>query len=109
MAQLQLKFAELHNALFLGGKNFGLKLDPSMLGGLTLLYDRAEKELLVHWGEYIGIVPSSNIACMVIGEVKEKPLNQMHPIVAGMISAQVETPQGHVHAGLGHGKTGKSK
>lgn len=32
-----------------------------------------------------------------------------HPMKAGISSAQVETPHGHVQAGLRAGKTGKSK
>lgn len=108
MSQLQLKFAELHNPLFLGGKNFGLKLDPRALAGLEIVYDRTEKELLVHWQGETGIVPSSNVACMIAGIVQDKPAAHVHPIVAGM-SAQVETPMSHVHAGQGHGKTGKTK
>ncbi len=103
---IELKFAELHNALFLAGKNFGLKLDPAKLAGLQLFYDRPEKELLVHWAGEIGIVPSSNIACMVIG-TSVRAVEHMHPIVAGQMSAQVETPQSHVHAGPGFGRKGK--
>lgn len=109
MTTIDLKFAELHNALFLAGKNFGLKLDPGKLAGLELSYDRAEKELIVKWGSEIGIIPSSNIASMVPGLPEVKAPQHTHPIVAGIQSAQVETPYGHVHAGPGMGKTGKSK
>lgn len=108
MTQIELKFAELHNSLFLSGKNFGLKLDPGKLHGLKLIYDRAEKELLVHWGQDIGIIPISNVASMVPGEPIQPTPQHMHPIVAGIQSAQVETPMSHVHAGHGHGKTGLS-
>jgi hypothetical protein len=107
--KIDLKFAELHNPLFLSGKNFGLKLDPGKLTGLKLSYDRAEKELLVSWNGDIGIVPSSNIACMVEGTAEVKVPPYTHPIVAGIQSAQVSTPYGHVQAGPGHGKTGKDK
>ncbi len=105
---VELKFAELHNALFLGGKNFGLKLDPHKLSGLKLFYDRVEKELLVHWGDDIGIIPSSNVASMIAGVPSVRPMAE-HPIVVGQRSAQVDSPQSHVFAGEGHGKTGKSK
>lgn len=108
MSKIDLKFAELHNALFLAGKNFGLKLDPSKLAGLKLVYDRAEKELLVHWGEEVGIVPSSNIASMVAGIAIAKAPS-VHPIAAGKIVAQVSSPMDHVFAGPGAGKTGKDK
>lgn len=106
MSQINLKFAELHNSLFLGGKNFGLKLDPGKLSGLKLVYDRPEKELLVYWGDHVGIIPSSNIAAMVEGLPEVKVPQHSHPMVASVAGAQVETPMSHVHAGHGHGKTG---
>ncbi len=106
---LQLKFVELHNPLFLGGKNFGLKLDISKLAGLRMEYDRAEKELLVYWNDEVGIVPSSNVACMTADNGVAKPEQFVHPIVAGRQTAQVESPMSHVFAGEGHGKTGRSK
>lgn len=109
MAQIQLKFAELHNSLFLAGKNFGLKLDPGKIAGLDLKYDRQEKELLVYWEGEEGIVPSSNVACMVTGTPTKRAIQITHPIVAGIQSAQVSTPFGHVFEGPGAGKTGKSK
>lgn len=111
MTQINLKYAELHNPLFLCGMNCGTKLDlsNSKYAAMKLVYDRAEKELLVHWREEIGIIPSSNISAMIEGEAKLKAAPYTHPIVAGIGSAQVETPFGHVHAGPGQGKTGKSK
>ena len=107
--KIKINFAELHNPLFLAGKNFQTKLDPGKTGGLTMEYDRAEKELLVHWEGQTGIIPSSNIACMTEGEVKVKAPQHTHPIVAGIQGAQVSTPFGHVFEGPGSGKTGKSK
>ncbi len=106
---LELKFAELHNPLFLAGKNFGLKLDPAHAAGLTLNYDREEKELLVEWRGEIGIIPSSNIACMVVGQSVKRVEQVHHAMTATPQSAQVESPMSHVFAGSGHGKTGKSK
>lgn len=107
MTKIDLKFAELHNPLFLAGMNFGTKLDPSnsKYAQMKLAYDRTEKELLVTWGKDIGIIPSSNIACMVEGVPAIKTPQYTHPIVAGIASAQVSTPMGHVHAGPGQGKT----
>lgn len=109
MALVDLKFAQLHNPIFLAGKNFAPKLDPTQLAGLELFYDREQKELHVHYNDVIGIIPSTNVACMVEGIPEKKAVHQLHPIVAGRLTAQVETPQSHVHAGEGHGKTGKSK
>jgi hypothetical protein len=108
---IELKFAELHNPLFLGGKNHQLKLDPAKEAGLKLEYDRAEKELIVTYSDgkttTVGIIPSSNVACMVPGKVEGKA-HSFHPIVAGMQSAQVDSPMAHVHAGPGKGQTGFS-
>lgn len=108
-AMIDIKFAEVHNPLFLAGKNFGMKLDPGKLAGLQLQYDRQEKELIVRWEGQTGIIPSSNIACMVEGLPEVKVPQYTHPIVAGISSAQVGSPMDHVFAGQGHGKTGKSK
>jgi hypothetical protein len=107
--KLDIKFAELHNPLFHAGKNFGTKLDPGKLAGLKLVYDRAEKELLVSWEGRHAILPSTSVSSMEEGLPEKKAVHHTHPIVAGIASAQVETPFGHVHAGVGHGKTGKSK
>lgn len=109
--KVDISFAELHNALFFGGKNHGLKLDPYKCSDLSLIYDRGEKELLVTWKNETAIVPSSNVASMTEGKPKDRKVVQMsHPMVAGIGgSAQVETPMSHVHAGMGHGKTGKAK
>lgn len=109
MSQINIKFAELHSALFLAGKNFGLKLDPGKFSGIGLIYDRAEKELLVSWLTQTAIVPSSNIASMTEGTFEPRKANAHHPMIASVSSAQVETPMGHVQAGLGFGKTGKNK
>ncbi len=103
---LSLKFCELHNAMFLAGKNFGLKLDPTKIVGLRLEYDRKEKELLVYWADEVGIIPSSNIAVMVPGKVEVR-VESLHPIVQGKLKAQASSPLDHVFAGPGAGKTGK--
>lgn len=109
MYKVDLKYAELHNPLFLAGKNFGLKLDLDHISNLKLVYDREEKELLVHWQGKVGIIPSSNVACMVqVDELpKEEPVQQHPTQQLVRPSAQVESPQSHVFAGPGAGKTGK--
>jgi hypothetical protein len=106
MSKIDINFAELHNALFLGGKNHGLKLDPARSSGLALIYDRDEKELLVSWNNEKAIIPSSNIASMTEGKVKDRKVIQQitHPMVASVGSAQVETPMSHVHGGPGKGR-----
>ena len=98
-----LKHAELHNPLFLSGTNLQMKLDPSKRDGLDLVYDREEKELLVTYKDDTAIIPSSNVASMIPGTVV-KPKAITHHAVA-TIKAQVSTPQDHVFAGPGQGKT----
>lgn len=107
---LQIKFAELHNPLFLAGKNFGTKLDPGKLSGLKMEYDRKLKEFYIHWSGEKAILPYTSVSYMIEGEVAIKPSQVTHPIVAGMArTAQVSSPMGHVFEGPGAGKTGKSK
>lgn len=107
MEPIELKFCEVHTAVFIAGCNLGLKLDPGRRGGLKLTYHRKYNELEVKWNGETGIVPITNVVVMVPGEPR-KPLEQSsHPMVANIGSAQVETPYGYVHAGPGHGKKGK--
>lgn len=105
MANVEIGFAELHNALFLGGKNHGLKLDPHRYPTLKLVYDRAEKELIVSWNQETAIIPSSNVASMTVGKPKDrKVIQSASPQIAEIGTAQVETPMSHVHAGPGKGR-----
>lgn len=104
--KIPIKFAEIKTPLFLGNKNHKTKLDPGRIAGLSMEYDRAEKELLVTWNAETAIIPSGDIASMVEGIPTMKAVQHTHPIVAGIASAQVETPMSHVHAGHGHGKSG---
>ena len=106
---LQIKFAELHNPLFLAGKNFGTKLDPSKLTGLKMEYERDLKEFYIHWSGEKAILPLTSVSYMLEGEAKVTPPQAHHPQIVGIASAQVSTPYGHVHEGPGAGKTGKSK
>lgn len=111
MSQIELEFAELHTPLFFLGKNFGPKLDIAKFSEIKLVYDRTERELLVHWGKRVAIIPREAVACMIPqgDEPVKRPVNIVHPMVAGLASAQVSTPMGHVQAGPGHGKSGKDK
>lgn len=122
MTKINLKFAELHAPLFLAGTNLAMKLDPTKRHGLTLTYDRAEKELIVGWAGQEAIVPVSNVASMTAAEaVKVAPVPVTSKTAAtmaeaqaemarrGLTHAQVSTPQSHVHAGPGHGDTGQEK
>lgn len=100
----EVKFATLHTTLFLGGVNFGLKLDTAFRqGALSMIYDRDDQELLVNFGKYQAIVPITNVATMIEAGVPQ-PTTKHQPQVASVPGAQVETPTGHVHAGPGRGK-----
>jgi len=133
--KIEMTFVELHNPLFLGGVNWGNKLTPkSGKGSLELIYDRAAQELLITFGKFQCIVPSSNIASMTLkGFEMTQATQKSHAMTAGIEKAQVEsptttiqnqpevkklgkqlktvidsqasTPHSHVFAGTGAGKT----
>ncbi len=104
---VSLEYLELHSPLLLCGVTLGVKLDPTKREGLVLSYDRPHQEVLVSWKDKIAIIPFTNVVSMIEGDplLKEsvKPAAQF----TTKITAQVETPQGHVFKGPGHGKTGK--
>lgn len=116
--KIKLKFAELHTPLFLAGTNFGVKLD-NVRRPIDLIYDRKEKELILHYNGQIAIIPASNVATMtpthpgemaalywpeqVHAKEQEHKQPQMAvptpPIVKrspGRQKAQVSTPTSHV-------------
>lgn len=102
---IKLKQAQLHGPIFVGGKNQTERLKTEKNDGLTMFYDRKEKELHVTWGGETAIVPSTNIMSMVPMEaVKVAPVEPTK--IQTNLSAQVDTPQSHVFAGAGAGKTG---
>lgn len=107
---IKIKWAKLHTTLLLSGTNLQDTLDMHKRDGLEMLYDRAAGELLVTFDngqkKESAIIPVTNIAVMIEGEVEKKPkVEPVKPITRA--TAQVETPQSHVFAGAGHGKTGK--
>lgn len=103
---VEVKFAVLHEGFIFAGKNFDAKLDPcTRYTGLDLKYDKDDKELLISWDGQTMNMPHTNVKGYVIGEIKTRQdIQSSHPMVAGIGSAQVETPFGHVHAGPGKGK-----
>jgi len=104
---IQLKFAEVKTPAFIGGKNHGLKLDPTRSGGLELSYSREEKELYATYNNETAIIPASDIARMIEGIPSLRVPQPSHPMHLSVShTAQVETPMSHVHAGHGHGKSG---
>lgn len=127
--KIVLSFAELHAPLFLAGKNFGMKLDGHKHHGIVLTYDREFKELWVTWKDTSGkshdaIIPLSNVASMT--PFREAPETAKEKLAKATTApkadqpfgydpakykttAQVSTPQSHVHAGPGHGDTGQDR
>jgi hypothetical protein len=104
-----LSYAELHSVLFLGGVNHGLKLGDVYKKGHELIYDRAEKELIVRFsdkkGDHEAIIPLTNVASMhPRKEAKPIPIEQALPQPTARASAQVSSPTDHVFAGPGKGK-----
>ena len=71
MSVISIVFAELHTPLFLAGKNFGSKLQPNQTSGLTLFYNRKEKELIVVYNGQGAIIPAPSIASMTPADPKD--------------------------------------
>ncbi len=110
---MNLKLAQLHTPIFVGGKNLTDRLDPFILKGLEVKYFRSEKELHVTWNGETAMVPITNVKNMIPQDGKNVPMPEP-TVVAPMkiqtnLSAQVDSPMGHVHAGPGAGKTGQEK
>src|SRR5690348_14979198 len=122
---IEVGFAELHDAIFVGGKNLSAKLDTHRYPALHMVYDKAEKELIVTWQKVTAYVPSTNIKSYIPGRAPDRKIVQMGspqvlnvsstaqvetpgmlPISRVVPTAQAETPTGHVHAGPGNGKKG---
>lgn len=106
--KLNLELADIHNPLFLNGTNWGLKLQPKMgKGELELVYDRAEKELLVKdmRSGKIAIIPTTNVASMTPtkASLQQKP-ETITSKVKKKFTAQASSPMDHVFSGEGKGK-----
>ena len=119
MKRYVVSFAELHSALFFGGKNFGLKLEPSKLTGLHLVteLDAGHDRLYVLYNGK-GALIGSSFATVTLPEELTKELyafideeKKKNPEVVKAVAppqfdttqdkskrsrAQVSTPQSHV-------------
>lgn len=104
-----LKYAELHSPLFLAGTNLQMKLDIDKRRGLVMEYNKEDKELKVTWAGETAILPCTSVFSMVpITLSKVTEINPPDPEKRGPgrpPKAQVSTPQDHVFAGPGFGKT----
>jgi hypothetical protein len=56
---VDLKYVELHDGLFLAGKNLGTKLDPKQITGLTLKWDMQSQELVVAYNGQVSITSTN--------------------------------------------------
>lgn len=110
MSKTSIIWAEVHSPIFMGGPshgkgvNLGQKLDPAHRQGLVLEYDEEKRHLYVMFDNRTVRVPEPSILSMIEGKL-EAP-KAATPISPSPIKAQVSTPQDHVFAGKGAGKTG---
>jgi hypothetical protein len=98
------KYAELHTAIFLAGTNLGAKLDISKRTGLSLRFDEDKKRLIVGWNGESACVPEPNCSMWIEGTAEKRGHAAAAPTVKAKITAQVDSPQSHVFAGPGGGK-----
>ena len=107
--------ADLHDVIFVGGKNLTGKLDarPKGTAGLKLQWDEEEDELVVTYQGETGRMPHTGVKIYFTSEgnekhsgLKEVNVHQTQHANPAARGAQVSTPQGHVFAGPGAGKTG---
>lgn len=106
--KIEISRADLHGPVILGGKNLGgttNKLSYQHAPGIKMLYCRTHKELHVAYNGDEGIIPSSNVAMLVPAKHKAKADEPKSEQTRTVIKAQASTPQDHVFAGPGGGKT----
>lgn len=106
--RIPVQVAYLHSPHFhvsgITGKSLGERLDTRQDKSIELFYDRDAKELEITWAGRTCFIPESNVKSyfpFVDGEVIET--KKVVPV--GVIKAQVSTPQDHVFAGEGRGKS----
>ncbi len=88
------------------GKNMGDRLDvrDPKQRDIVLAYDTEEKELMVTWGGRTAHIPESNVRAY-FPYVEGKRPEPKKIISVSNVKAQVSTPQDHVFAGMGAGKS----
>jgi 2-iminoacetate synthase ThiH len=101
---IEIKFAQLHDTLFLGGTNLGVSLDYKKRP-MKLLYDRTEKELKVWFNKDATIIPTTNVRSMSpvnLADMGAVTLDAVVPTQAvvhkGKVKAQHSSPTDHVFA-----------
>lgn len=122
MAVHSIKWAKFHSDIFLSGTNLGDKIDVKLRPGLTIKWHDDTSHLVLDYKGNRMYVPCSACFWVPFNEGEEEALTAMRKgadpqapqkqvveemVIRKKITAQVETPHGHVHGGLGAGKTGK--
>jgi len=102
MGLVNMKFAELHDSLFLAGTNFPKKLNPALKQGLMLAWDKEERFLYVSYNGETTWVTETAVKNMTPGEPVRKV--EAPPPVRPPVQAQASTPTAHVFEGKGGGK-----
>ncbi len=107
------KFLMLHSPVFISGthgnqgKSLGTQLNAAKVPGIKIEYSASEDKLYVSIGSDEITMPTTSAVYWISGAA-EGIAQAVTPIAKPIIpSAQVETPQSHVHAGPGQGKTGR--
>lgn len=104
-----IKWTELHNPLFLGGCNLGIRLDPKVRHGLVMEWDEDKRSLYITYNKDITRVTETGIFHMKEGHIDSKEEGVVFPPLGKPVTAQVSTPQSHVFEGVGAGKVGDKK
>lgn len=105
MSKVSLKYAEVHGHLFCGGTNLLTKLDPKQRHGLVLEYDKEHAELHVTYNNATRVLPSTSVFCYEEGTIEPRKAVLTEITMRAGLKAQVDSPQAHVHAGPGAGKS----
>jgi hypothetical protein len=101
------EFAALHAPHFhLSGANLTDKLDTRSRAGMKLEWEDERRRLYVTWQGCEMMVPEANVKALAFHAPKKiNPVTTPPSTLEGRKSAQVSTPQSHVFAGVGHGKS----
>lgn len=106
---IEIKWAEAHTAIFIGGRNLGTKIDVSKTPGLRMMFDEDKREMVVSYvnsknEHFVGTSADGNFVIKIFADPedykKELPKTKVkatkapvsHPQIANIGSAQVSTP-----------------
>lgn len=114
MARVPAKVAILHSPHFhitsdKSSVNCGDKLDTRTRPEMKLEWDEEHDKLFVAIHGEEMMIPENNIKGISLGTFAPRPVTPVAASAQAAVkpTAQVGSPQSHVFAGAGHGKTGK--